>query len=55
MEPLHIRSAEVPPTSKRVVGHGAYFVKVKEGKVVEFSAHPDAAGMMMQLGLIPQP
>jgi hypothetical protein len=46
---------EAPPTSRRVVGHGAYFVKVRDGKVVEFSAHPDAAGMMMQLGLLPQP
>jgi hypothetical protein len=36
-----------------VVGRGAYFVRVRDGKVVEFSSHPDAAGLMVQLGLMP--
>ncbi len=52
--PLAMGGMEIPPTGKSVVGHGAYFVQVKDGKVVEFSAHPDAAGLMMQLGLMPQ-
>lgn len=52
--PLVMGGMELPPTGKSVVGHGAYFVHVKDGRVVEFSAHPDAAGMMMQLGLMPQ-
>jgi steroid delta-isomerase-like uncharacterized protein len=42
----------VPPTNKKVVGRGAYFARIEAGKVVEFSAHPDMAGMMMQLGLM---
>ena len=44
---------EVPPTGKSVVGRGAYFARVRGGKVVEFNAHPDIAGMMMQLGFMP--
>jgi len=31
---------------------GAYFGRVRNGKIVEFSSHPDPAGLMMQLGLI---
>ncbi len=45
----------VPPTGKKVAGKGAFFAKVRNGKVVEFSAHPDIAGMLMQLGLVPPP
>lgn len=52
--PLAMGGMTIPATGKSVVGSGAYFVKVKDGKVVEFSARPDAAGMMAQLGLMPQ-
>jgi len=45
---------EVPPTNKTVMGRGSYIAHIRDGKVTEFSAHPDAAGMMMQLGLMPQ-
>jgi len=51
--PLSMGGMEMPATGKSVVGHGAYFARVKEGKISEFSSHPDAAGMMMQLGLMP--
>ena len=51
--PLSMGGMEMPATGKTVVGRGAYFARVKEGKVVEFSSHPDAAGLMMQLGLGP--
>ncbi len=44
---------EIPPTGKSVIGRGAYFARLREGKIVEFSAHPDVAGMMMQLGFMP--
>jgi predicted ester cyclase len=44
---------EIPPTNKSVVGHGTYLARVKNGKVVRFDSHPDAAGIMMQLGLVP--
>jgi steroid delta-isomerase-like uncharacterized protein len=50
--PLTMGGMEIPATGKSVVGRGAYFARVKNGKIVEFSAHPDAAGMMMQLGLM---
>jgi predicted ester cyclase len=53
--PMILGVAEVPPTGRAVTGRGAYFARVRQGKVVEFSSHPDRAGMMMQLGLIPGP
>lgn len=45
----------IPATGKRVNGHGAYFLKVRNGKVVEVHTHPDVAGIMMQLGMVPSP
>jgi steroid delta-isomerase-like uncharacterized protein len=51
--PMVMGGMEMPPTGKNVVGRGTYIARVKDGKVVEFSAHPDAAGMMVQLGLMP--
>ena len=51
--PLAMGGMELPPTGKSVVGRGSYFARVKDGKVTEFSAHPDAAGLLMQLGLLP--
>ena len=51
--PLRMGGMELPATGKPVVGRGAYFFRVKAGKVVEFSSHPDAAGLMAQLGLMP--
>jgi steroid delta-isomerase-like uncharacterized protein len=44
---------EMSPTNKAVVGRGSYIARARDGKVVEFSAHPDAAGVMRQLGLMP--
>lgn len=52
--PLLMGGMEIPPTGKSVVGRGAYFVRVRDGKVVEFTNYPDAAGLMVQLGLMPQ-
>jgi steroid delta-isomerase-like uncharacterized protein len=51
--PMVMGGMEMPPTGKSVVGRGTYIARVKDGKVVEFSSHPDAAGMMMQMGLMP--
>ena len=42
-----------PATNKTVIGRGSYMAFVRGGKVVEFRSHPDAAGIMMQLGLVP--
>jgi predicted ester cyclase len=44
---------EMPPTGKSAQGRGTYIARVRDGKIVEFRAHPDAAGVMMQLGLMP--
>jgi len=46
---------EMPPTGKAVVGRGSYIAKIKDGKIIEFRSHPDAAGIMMQLGLMAPP
>jgi steroid delta-isomerase-like uncharacterized protein len=43
----------IPATGKKVTGKGTYFMRIREGKVVEFHSYPDAAGLMMQLGLMP--
>ena len=51
--PLVMGGMELPPTGRSVVVRGSYFARVKDGKVTEFSSHPDAAGLMMQLGLLP--
>lgn len=45
---------EIPPTNKPVVGRGVYLARVRDGKIVEFHSYPDIAGMMMQLGFMPQ-
>ncbi len=51
--PMIMAGKEIPPTGKSVVGTGTYFARLRDGKIVEFSAHPDIAGMMMQLGFMP--
>ena len=52
--PLSMGGRQLPPTGKSVVGVGAYFVKVKDGKVTEFTSYPDTVGLMVQLGLMPE-
>jgi hypothetical protein len=44
---------ELPATGRQITGHGTYFVRADGGKITEFHAHPNAAEMMMQLGLMP--
>jgi steroid delta-isomerase-like uncharacterized protein len=51
--PMMMGGVEIPPTGKSVLGRGSYFARVEHGKIVRFSSHPDVAGMMMQLGLMP--
>ncbi len=51
--PMVMGGMEMPPTNRSVVGRGSYIGRVKDGKIIEFRSHPDAAGMMMQLGLMP--
>src|SRR5436309_35580 len=42
---------EIPATNKKIVNHGCYFGRVKNGKFTEINTYPDMAGMMVQLGL----
>lgn len=51
--PMMMGGKEIPPTGRAVTGVGAYFVRVRDGKAVEFNSYPDIAGMMMQLGFMP--
>jgi steroid delta-isomerase-like uncharacterized protein len=51
--PMEMGGMTVPPTNKTVIGRGSYIAFVRGGKIVEFRSHPDAAGIMMQLGLMP--
>jgi steroid delta-isomerase-like uncharacterized protein len=54
--PLEVVPGSVlPATGRSVNGHGSYIARVRGGKIYEFRAYLDAAGMMMQLGLIPLP
>jgi len=52
--PMMMGGKEIPPTGKTVQGKGTYFARVRDGKVVEFNSYPDIAGLMMQLGFMPQ-
>ena len=45
----------IPATGRKVNGKGTYFVHFKNGKPVEVRSYPDAAGMLMQLGMMPMP
>lgn len=51
--PLVMGGMELPPTNKMVTGRGSYIYHVSDGKITEFRAHPDAAGLMVQMGLMP--
>jgi len=51
--PFVVGGMEMPATGKSVRGTGTYFASVQDGKIASFSAHPDVAGMMAQLGMIP--
>jgi steroid delta-isomerase-like uncharacterized protein len=53
--PIVMGGMELPATNKVVTGRGSYIYHVRDGKIVEFRAHPDAAGLMVQLGLMPRP
>ena len=51
--PLVMGGKSLPATNKRVVGRGTYMAKARNGKIIEYRTHPDVAGMMMQLGMMP--
>jgi len=45
----------ISPTGKQVRGKGTYFLRIRDGKIVELHTYPDTMGLMMQLGLMAQP
>jgi steroid delta-isomerase-like uncharacterized protein len=45
----------IPPTGKQVHGKGTYFLRIRDGKIIELHTYPDTMGLMMQLGLMAQP
>ena len=51
--PLRMGGQEIPAPGRSVTARGTYFAKARDGRITEFHAHPDAAGLMMQLGLMP--
>lgn len=51
--PMRMGGMEIPPTRRSVVGRGAYFARMTDSKILQFSTHPDIAGMMVQMGLMP--
>ncbi len=52
---MNPQAPEIPATGKKVNSKGAYFARFQGGKAVDVRTYPDAAGMMMQLGLMPKP
>lgn len=49
--PMQMGEDTIPATGKTVSAKGAYFARVRDGKLAEMHTYPDLAGMMMQLGL----
>lgn len=45
----------VPPSGKHAVWRSVGFFRVKDGKIVEHWGIPDLFGLMIQLGIIPEP
>lgn len=45
----------VPPTHKKVVGHGVQLLRVENGQIAEARVYYDQYEFMSQLGLIPAP
>lgn len=52
--PMVMAGKEIPPTGASVQGRGCYTARIRDGKIVEFRSMPDIAGMMMQLGFMPE-
>lgn len=43
------------PTGRTLVVKGIEAIRLADGQIVEFYRHDDDAGLLMQLGIIPQP
>ena len=36
--PMRMAGKEIPPTGKSILGRGAYFARIRDGKIAEFKA-----------------
>lgn len=50
--PMQMGEDTIPATGKSVSARGAYFARVRDGRLVELNTYPDAVSMMSQLGLM---
>jgi len=53
--PLQTPAGEVPPTGRTLVLPFADSFRVADGRIAEHSIYFDTAGMLAQLGLLPEP
>jgi len=53
--PLEGPMGTVPPTHKKVSGHGVQLLRVENGQIAEARVYYDQYEFMSQLGLIPAP
>jgi predicted ester cyclase len=53
--PLEGPMGVLPPTNKKVVGHGVQLLRVENGQIAEARIYYDQYEFMSQLGLIPAP
>ncbi|WP_158840727.1 ester cyclase [Saccharothrix deserti] len=50
--PLNFGDRQIPPTGKKVSSRSTVFARIENGKIKEFHTHPDAIGLMAQLGVV---
>ncbi|MEV8439287.1 ester cyclase [Actinosynnema sp. NPDC051121] len=53
--PLNVGDRQIPPTGRKISSHATVFIRTENGKIREFHTHPDAMGLMTQLGVIDGP
>jgi steroid delta-isomerase-like uncharacterized protein len=53
--PLTVGDRQIPPTGRKISSRATVFIRTENGKIREFHTHPDAMGMMAQLGVIDGP
>ena len=45
----------IPPTNRTVTARGAQLQRIENGAIAEEHVHFDQLGILMQLGLVPEP
>ena len=51
--PFHTVMGDIPPTGKRFIIDGISWLRIVNGKIVEFLANEDTLGLLQQLGVLP--